>query len=144
MTKFCISYVFWRIQVDWRRQSHEIFCILKESLLNTKKTAYHCVTDGSVCFMLIGSTEIFKKCIGDINSYLLSLISYQNWTLDCSSIYYLGKTYQDFITRTGVFNSGWAVLETHDSLIDWLIYELKMSDNFQVFLERAHPAFLTK
>ena len=44
----------------------------------------------------------------------------------------------------GIFNGGWAVLKTLDSLIDWFnSFIQKNGVNFQVFLECVSPAFLT-
>ena len=43
-----------------------------------------------------------------------------------------------FYLSNDYFNGGWAVLET----LDWLIFKKSLS-LFQVFLEHAHPAFLT-
>ena len=58
----------------------------------------------------------------------------------------LGKQTQQNIKYffNKLFNGGWAILETLDPLITWSIHWLiKMRDNSQVFLENAHPAFLT-
>jgi len=41
---------------------------------------------------------------------------------------------------SGIFNGGWAVLETLDEIIHSLI---TMSYNFPVSLSCSHPAFLT-
>ena len=52
----------------------------------------------------------------------------------------------DLIYQRTLFNGGWAVLDILCWLIHWLIHRLilkRFRNNFRVYLERAHPAFLT-
>ena len=89
------------------------------------------VTHYTFSFVKIGTGEIMQRLILKSAKYLCPNCGRENKNANK-----LWKTEDRFF-----FNGGWAVLGTLCQLINSLIKKIK--DNFRVYLECAHPVFLT-